>query len=83
MPNKIGKEAKMLKVAYDITKAKEVLIKKYGLRNYQKLISKIREKAQKIAKEADVSEVTVLGIFSQDKRFDPVIRLAAIAAMGE
>jgi len=47
------------------------------------LISKIREKAQKIAKEADVSEVTVLGIFSQDKRFDPVIRLAAIAAMGE
>lgn len=73
----------MLKVAYNVAKAKEALIKKYGFRNYQKLISKIREKAQKIAKEADVSEITVLAIFSQDKNFDPVIRLAAIAAMGE
>jgi len=64
----------MMEIASKIVKVQDFLRQKYGEDGYKKLISKILQKT---------TDIRILSYIANDKNLSAVVRLAAIAAMGE
>lgn len=65
-----------MKIIVDkIIKAQDTLIKKYGKEEYKRLINKLKEKTNNEA-------FILIGLY-EDETLDPVIRLGALASLGE
>ena len=71
--NKGDKEMRIL--ADQIIKAQDALIKKYGEEDYKRLINKLKGKTNNEA-------FVLIGLY-EDESLDSVIRLGALACLGE
>lgn len=64
----------MLRMVNDIIKAQDALKERYGDKGYERLIGKMKSKT---------TDLQVLSHIAKDKNQSPVVRLIAIASMGE